>query len=281
MADDLGGGRRRRGRRQGRGRPPSPLLDIRGQLPGSARTALGCLGLAAVVGLWLWASSRETKGIVVPSPAETFTALRELHEDGDLWDALEASGGRILYGYSISMAIGVVLGVLMGSVVSVEALFEAPIGFMRYVPAGALTPLMILWLGIDEAPKVTLIVIGTVFFNVLMVADVARAVPRELIEASYTLGARRGTVLTRIVFRHSIPGMVDVARINLAAGWLMLVVAELLAAEQGLAVTIVKVQRLRGYDTMFAILLVFGLVGILSDLALRWLRNASAPWARP
>jgi NitT/TauT family transport system permease protein len=282
--DGDGPGRgRRRGRRsrQGRGRPPSPLLDIRSDLPAIHRTALAVVGLAGVLGLWLWAASRETKGIVVPSPAETWTALRELHETGALWDALQASGGRIFKGYLISMGFGIVLGVAIGSLRSVEATLETPIAFMRYVPAAALTPLMMLWLGIDEAPKITLIVLGTVFFNILMVADVARAVPRELIEASYTLGARRTTVLLRVVYRHSMPGIVDVARINLAAAWLMLVVSELLAAEEGLALRIVKAQRFKNYDTMFAILFVFGVLGIASDLLLRWLRNRSSPWARP
>jgi NitT/TauT family transport system permease protein len=169
----------------------------------------------------------------------------------------------------------------VGSLRSVEAALEAPIGFMRYVPATALTPLLLLWLGIGESPKITLIVVGTVFFNILMVADVARNVPRELLEASYTLGAGRLTVLRRIILRHSVPGIIDVARINLAAGWLMLVVAELLAAQEGLAFRIIRAQRFRQVDTMFAMLVVFGIIGVISDLALRRLRDASSPWARP
>ena len=266
---------------KGRGRPPSLLLDLRSDLPGRVRAALALFGLVAVFALWLFAASRPSRTVVVPTPGATFTALRELWSDGRLWVDLKASGERIVYGYSISMLIGVVVGVGMGSLRSAEATVEAPIAFMRYVPAAALTPLMLSWFGIDEMPKITLIVLGTVFFNVLMVADVARAVPRELIEASYTLGARRSTVLRKIVFRHSLPGIIDVARINLAAGWLMLVVAELLAAKEGLAFRIIKSQRFHNYDTMFAILFVFGVVGVLSDLGLRWLRNISSPWARP
>ena len=75
-----------------------------------------------------------------------------------------------------------------GAFPGVEGGLEAPIGFLRYIPASALTPLMLLWLGVDEAPKITLIVVGTVFFNILMVADVARSVPRELIDAAATPG---------------------------------------------------------------------------------------------
>ena len=157
------------------------------------------------------------------------------------------------------MAIGVVVGIADRHVRRRrESFFEPQIGFLRYIPATALTPLFLLWLGIGESPKITLIVVGTVFFNILMVADVARAVPRELLNASATLGAGRWTTIRKVILPHSVPGIIDVARINLAAAWLMLVVAELLAAQEGLAFRIVRAQRFRAVDTMFALLIVFG-----------------------
>jgi len=204
-----------------------------------------------------------------------------LQRDGTLGADLWASLQRVLIGYTISVAIGVVLGIAIGTFASIEAFFEAQIGFLRYIPASALTPLFLIWLGIGEAPKIWLIVVGTVFYNVLMIADVARAVPRELLDASYTLGAGRTTVVRRVILRHCVPGIIDVARINLAAAWLMLVVAELLAAQEGLAYQITRAQRFRAVDTMFALLIVFGLIGLLSDLALRFIRNVTSPWARP
>jgi NitT/TauT family transport system permease protein len=105
-------------------------------------------------------------------------------------------------------------------------------------------------------------------------------VPRELLNASYTLGATRRTVVRRVILPHSMPGIVDVARINLAAAWLMLVVAELLAAQKGLAFEIIKAQRFRAVDTMFALLIVFGVIGLVSDVFLRWFRGRIAPWAK-
>jgi NitT/TauT family transport system permease protein len=254
---------------------------VRGELGERTRWALAAAGLACVAALWLWAAGREGGTTMVPTPAETLMALHDQWQEGNLWSDFTASSSRIAWGYAISMAFGVALGVLVGSLRSAEAAFEAPIGFMRYVPATALTPLLLLWMGIGEAPKIMLIVLGTVFFNILMVADVARAVPRELLDAAYTLGAGRIAVLRRIVFRHSIPGIIDVARINLASAWLMLVVAELLAAQDGLAFRIVRSQRFRDVDTMFAMLIVFGVIGVVSDLALRRLRDVAAPWARP
>lgn len=237
-------------------------------------------GVACIIGLWVllstvWAS----EGFSVPTIGATWSALAEMAESGELATDFWASTRRVLIGYSISVALGVLLGVAIGSFATVDAFFEPQFGFLRYIPATALTPLFLIWLGIDEAPKIALIVVGTVFYNILMVADVARAVPGEMINASYTLGAGRLTVLRRVILPHSWPGIVDVTRINLAAAWLMLVVAELLAAQDGLAFRIIRAQRFRRIDRMFALLLVFGLLGIASDLALRAIRNRSARWA--
>jgi NitT/TauT family transport system permease protein len=238
------------------------------------------MGLVAVWVVAAQATAGSEQGVRVPTVAATWSALTDLWSSGTLQSDLAASGERILYGYGISIAIGVVVGVAIGAFPGVEGGLEAPIGFVRYIPASALTPLMLLWLGVDEAPKITLIVVGTVFFNILMVADVARGVPRELVHAAATLGASRRRIILRVVVPHSLPGMVDVARINLAAGWLMLVVAELLASDEGLAVRIARATRFLNFDVMFAVLIVFGAIGVLSDLALRGVRWAVAPWDR-
>jgi NitT/TauT family transport system permease protein len=266
-----------------RGRPLGTLGRIRGQLSLPWRLGLGGLGLMGLVAVWVVAAEATAgaeQGVRVPTAAATWSALTDLWSSGTLQSDLAASGERILYGYGISIAIGVVVGVAIGAFPGVEGGLEAPIGFVRYIPASALTPLMLLWLGVDEAPKITLIVVGTVFFNILMVADVARGVPRELVHAAATLGASRRRIILRVVVPHSLPGMVDVARINLAAGWLMLVVAELLASDEGLAVRIARATRFLNFDVMFAVLIVFGAIGVLSDLALRGVRWAVAPWDR-
>ena len=266
--------------RRTRGRRQRTLLRIGGQLDLRWRVALGVLGVAVVMGVWMLAAARAgNNGAVIPTPSDTIRALGELWRDGVLRTDLWASTHRILIGYGISVAIGIVVGIAIGTFASIEAFFEAPIGFLRYIPASALIPVFLLLLGIGESPKVWLIVVGTVFFNILMIADVARAVPRELIDAAYTLGAGRWTVVRRVVWRHSLPGIIDTARVNLAAAWLMLVVSELLAADAGLAFQIVRAQRFRAVDKMFALLFVFGVIGLASDLFLRWLRNRTSPWA--
>jgi len=268
-------------RRGTRGRRQHALLRIREDIPTPWRIGLMAAGLATPILLWVLLSRSSSSDLIIPSPAQTWQGGKRLYDEGVLFGDFWASSQRILIGYSISMAIAIVLGLAMGTFRSIESFLEPPSGFMRYIPATALVPLMLFWLGIDETPKITLIVLGSVFFNLLMVADVARNVPKEIINASYTLGAGRLTVLRRVILPHSLPGIIDVARINLAAAWSILVVAELLAAQEGLAFRIVRAQRFRQIDEMFAILIIFGAIGVVSDLALRALRNRTAPWARP
>ena len=264
-----------------RGRTHHPLVRIFDDIPQIWRVGLITTGLAMLFIVWGIAASSSSSGMVIPTPAQTWQGLARLHSEGVLWGDIWASCRRVAIGYAISMLIAVTIGSLMGLYRSAESLLEAPIGFLRYIPATALVPLMLFWLGVDEMPKIVLIVIGSAFFNILMVADVVRNVPRELVNAAYTLGAGRMRVLRRGVLTHPMPGIIDVARINLAAAWAILVVAELLAAQEGIAFRIVRAQRFRQIDEMFALLIVFGVIGIVSDLALRALRNRAAPWARP
>jgi len=261
-----------------RGRRPSKLFGIRTTIAPGWRIGFGLLGVATVFAVWFWGAG--SGSAIIPTPLASWNAFTKMVGDGSFQTDLWASAQRVAIGYAISMAIGVVLGVAIGTFATVEAFFEPQIGFLRYIPAPALLPLFLLLLGFDETPKIWLIVVGTVFYNVLMTADVARNVPREMLNASYTLGASRWTVVRRVILPHSLPGIIDVARINLAAAWSMLVVAELLGAKAGLAYTINLSQRFRAVDVMFALLIVFGVIGILSDVALRRLRWLVSPWAR-
>src|SRR5690606_22994354 len=124
-----------------------------------------------------------------------------------------------------------------------------------------------------------LIFIGTVFFNTLMTANVVWQVPTELVRVASTLGAGTFTVFRKVIFPHSVPGMIDAVRVNLAAAWQLIVIAELFAANDGLGFRIVQSQKFLRTDQIFAVLIVIGLIGLTSDFALRALRNRVAAWS--
>lgn len=221
------------------------------------------------------------KPLFLPTPAAVVSAFGNLVSSGDLGRDLGASLTRVGIGFAIVVAISVPLGVCIGTFPSCRALFEPVIGLLRYMPAPAFIPLLIIWLGLGESSKIALLVIGTVFFNTLMSADAAAGVSKELIHSSYTLGASRPVVLRKVVLPYALPGLIDAMRVNIAATWNLVVVAELIAAQQGLGYRIVRAQRFRQTDQIFAVLIVIGVVGLSIDLGFRLLRNRVSPWAKP
>jgi NitT/TauT family transport system permease protein len=216
---------------------------------------------------------------ILPPLLDTFTAGWDMAVSGELFVDLWASTERVLYGFGLGLVVAVPIGILMGAFHAGEALFEPVFAMLRYLPAPAFIPVFLVWFGIDEAPKIALVFVGTVFFNTLMTADVVRAVPRELINVSYTLGARRGEVLRKVIVPHSLPGIIDTIRVNIAVAWALLVIAEVVSSTTGLGRSIMQAQRFQRIDEMFALLLVIGVIGVIMDVTLRLLRARVGRWA--
>jgi NitT/TauT family transport system permease protein len=260
-------------------RPPRALFAIRAPLPRSTRATLITISVAIPVLAWL------VLGVVhvvdprfLPTPLQVWQAGLSMARDGQLATDTWTTVQRIGYGYGLSVVVAVPLGIAMGSFTAAHSLLEPLTGLLRYLPAAAFTPLLLIWLGIDEPPKVALIFIGTVFFNMLMTADAVRLVPVDLIRVSYTLGARRSEVLRKVVVPHALPGIVDTVRVNFAAAWNLVVVAELVNSETGLGKRILLSQRFTQTDRIFAILVVIAAIGVLTDVALRLLRDRLGRW---
>ncbi|GAA4255017.1 ABC transporter permease [Dactylosporangium darangshiense] len=260
-------------------RPPRAVLAIRAPLPPAARITLAALSVLLPLAVWLvLGATGAVDPRYLPAPDKVWHAGLDMAASGQLWTDLWATLQRILYGFGLAVLVSVPLGIAMGSFNAANALLEPLSGLLRYLPAAAFTPLLLIWLGIGENPKIALIFLGTVFFNMLMTADVVRLVPRDFIDVAYTLGARRGEVLRKIIVPHSLPGMLDAVRVNFAAAWNLVVVAELVNSETGLGKRILLAQRFTQTDKIFAILVVIALVGVATDVLLRLARNRIGRW---
>lgn len=263
------------------GRRPSRFWRVRDDIPRRLRIALAIASVTIPILAWIVLdATHAVNPIFLPSPLRVLTAARALVTTGVLVEDMSASLMRIGIGFGIAVLISVPLGLAMGTFKSVEALFEPVIGLVRYMPATAFVPLLLIWFGLDEAPKIALIVIGVVFFNTLMTANVVWQVPTELIKVASTLGAGNTAVFTKVIFPYSLPGIIDAMRVNLAAAWNLIVVSELVASDQGLGYRIVRAQKFQRMDEIFSLLIVIGILGLASDLALRTLRNRVSPWSQ-
>ncbi len=179
----------------------------------------------------------------------------------------------------LATLVAIPLGMLAGNLRVFEALFEPVIGFVRYMPVPAFIPLLMLYTGIGEAPKLLVIFIGTVVQETVMIADVTKTTKADLLRAAMALGANQRELFVRVIWPASLPGIFDVARVNLGFAWTYLVVAELVAANEGLGYRILKSQRFLQTDTIFLYLLIIGALGVASDAAFKLVQRRLFPWA--
>lgn len=240
--------------------------------------------MAASIGVplllwWLITTLGSVDPKFLPSPANVLEAFQRLWSTGELQIDTVASLWRVGVGFGLAALFAIPVGVLMGSFASIRALLEPAFGLMRYMPAPAFIPLLILYMGIGEGPKVSLIFIGVFFFNALMVMDTVKFVPKDLIEATYTLGGDRLQTLLQVIFPHVLPGILDACRINLAAAWQLVIVSELIAATEGLGRRISVAGRFLKTDEIFVGLIVIGVIGLTFDLLFQYLLRVSCKWA--
>ena len=254
----------------------APRTDI----PRRVASLAGAVVTSLLLGLWcLVTYGGLVRTNFLPPPHAVIAAAVRFAADGRLFVDIWASVRVILLGFVISSVLAVPLGILMGSFRIVQAAIEPTINFIRYLPVTSMIPLLILWVGIGIEQKVSVIIIGTFFQQVVLIADVAAQVPRDLINVSYTLGATRRQVVSRVLIPATLPGIVDALRITMGWAWTYLVVAELVAANTGLGY--LSLQAMRGFrvDVIFLAILIIGLLGMVMDFTFRSLRRWLLAWA--
>lgn len=261
---------------------PSIFWQISEDLPPRLNFVLITASIAVPFSLWwLVTMMGNLDPKFLPSPLQVMTAALRLWKSGELLNDTIASLWRVGVGFGLSSLFAIPIGLMMGSFRSIRSLLEPLFGLIRYMPAPAFIPLLILYQGIGEEPKVTLIFIGTFFFNALMVMDTVKFVPKELIEATYMLGGNRVATVMQVIFPHVLPGILDACRINLAAAWQLVIVAELVAATEGLGRRISVAGRFLRTDEIFVGIIVIGFIGLAFDLIFQYTLRLACQWSSP
>lgn len=225
--------------------------------------------------------------VYLPAPHEVVTAFYTsfttepkrrsenwLHES--LWSSIQV----IFWGFLISSIVGIPMGILAGTYDFFSRLFEPFIEFFRYLPAPAFGALAVAILGIYQAPKIAIIVIGTFFQQVLVVANTTRKLDPSLLEAAQTLGAKNKSMLFRVVLPGILPDLYRDTRILLGWAWTYLIVAELIGTSSGITWFITQQARYKNFDNVFAAIIMIGIMGITIDLLLAWLGRRLFPWQK-
>lgn len=260
--------------------PPAPSIwSIAGRLSRAQYWAFALLGLLLPLVAWaIVSASGWVDPVFLPGPMAVLERMHLWLMEDELITDTGISIYRVVAGFALSAALALPLGLLIGAFRPVEALLEPLTDFIRYMPAVAFIPLVMLWFGIEESAKIAIIFIGTFFQMVLMVAENVRLVPTAQIEAAQTMGATRSEVIRLVLLQSAKPAMLDTLRITMGWAWTYLVVAELVASNSGLGYSILKAQRFLKTDTIFAGIILIGVIGLLMDQAFRWLHRRAFPY---
>ena len=223
--------------------------------------------------------------IYLPAPHEVATAFYTAfttppaQKDG-MWlhQSLLHSVQVIFWGFFISSLIGVPLGILCGTYSVIARLFEPFVEFFRYLPAPAFGALAVAILGIYDGPKIAVIVIGTLFQQILIVANTTRKLDYALLEAALTLGTSKFKLLLHVIIPGILPDLYRDQRILLGWAWTYLIVAELIGASSGITWFITQQARYQHFNNVYAAIIMIGIIGLGGDLVLAWFAKRLFPW---
>ena len=246
-------------------RRPAIALPRGRRWPPAAGLILPLLLLAA----WQWAS---TAGLYsasqLPPPSEVVSALGELLRRGELAHHVAISTQRVLIGFAAGSALGLTLGGLVGLSQVANAVLSPTIQAIRAVPSLAWVPLLLLWLGVGETPKIVLVAIGA-FFPVYTTVSAALAhLDPQLIEVGRAYGRSGLRLLGTVLYPAATPAILSGLRLGLAQGWLFLVAAELIASSMGLGFLLIDSQNTGRTDVMLLAIILLALLGKLTDALL-------------
>jgi len=246
------------------------------------QVALGLSGFilpALLILAWHLASvSGYIKPYLLPPPSTVVTTLWEITLNGVLFKHVQASVTRWAVGFVLGGGLGLLLGSWVGLSRGAERTLDTSVQMLRTVPFLAMAPLLIIWLGLDEAPKITLVGLAAFFPLYINTFAGIRNVDRKLIEVGRVYQLSSPEMLRRVIIPAALPAVFTGVRYGLGVAWLALVVAELMGATRGLGFMLVEGREFVRIDIIVGGIILFSLVGKIVDTFVRMLESRFLRW---
>ena len=263
---------------------PVALKTSQFKVPGAGNSA-GISVVTVIVLLLLWALVTNmgwVKPLFLPSPQAVFQQFYEYltgqANDKPLWQHFAASMFRVFAAFALACVTAIPLGIAMGMSRWVRGILDPPLEFYRPLPPLAYLPLIIIWFGIDELPKVLLIFLSCFAPLALAARAGMRSASQEQINAAYSMGASYWQVVRYVVLPSALPEILVGMRIAIGFGWTTLVAAEMVAANTGLGQMVLNASNFLRTDIVVMGIVVIGVVAYLFDLLMRWVERRAVPW---
>ena len=260
------------------------LKTSRFKVPGEG--ASGTISVVTVVGLFVvWfviTNLGLIKPLFLPSPQAVFQQFHEYltgtANDKPLWQHLVASVLRVSVAFWLAFLTAVPVGIAMGMSRVMRGIFDPPIEFYRPLPPLAYLPLIIIWFGIDETPKVLLIYLACFAPLALAARSGMKSAAQEQINAAYSMGASYRQVILHVILPSALPEILVGMRIAIGFGWTTLVAAKMVAANVGLGQMVLNASNFLRTDIVIMGIVVIGVIAYLFDLLMRWVERRLVPW---
>lgn len=251
-----------------------------GYAPGRVGRVVGpWLAPLGLVAIWECLSRTGViPGNLLPSPLAVVLATIDATRHGELLVHLGVSGLRAAGGLAIGASIGIVLGLAVGLSRPLQLVLDSPLQMLRAVPALALVPLVILWLGLGEAAKLFIVAVTVVFPVYLNTLHGVRSVDPQLLEMGRVYGLERAALYRDIVLPGALPSILVGLRFALGLSWLVLIIAEHIGATRGLGYVAVNAREFMQMDLLVMTIALWALLGKFADVLARRVERWLLPW---
>lgn len=262
----------------------APLKTSRFKVPGEGSSLMISITTVVVLfALWFIATNAGwVKPLFLPSPQ---AVLRQFVEyltgaanDKPLWQHFAASMFRVFTAFALACVTAIPIGIAMGMSRVARGIFDPPIEFYRPLPPLAYLPLIIIWFGIDELPKVLLIFLSCFAPLALAARSGMRSASQEQINAAYSMGASYMQVIRHVILPSAMPDILVGMRIAIGFGWTTLVAAEMVAANVGLGQMVLNASNFLRTDIVIMGIIVIGVLAFAFDMVMRYLEKVLVPW---
>jgi len=233
-------------------------------------TALGTLGFVIIIAVWaLVSAAGGSRPGLIPTPLAVAQVMIDGLVSGTLLNDLVVSTRRVVIGLAIGMVAAIPVGFVLGWFPKARVTFNPLVNFFRALPPIALVPLVVIYFGIGEVGRESILVYGAFFATVIIVYEGVAGIEEKYVRAGQTLGTNRFELFAKIVFPLSLPHIFTAARVSLGIAWSSLVAAELVAAQDGLGAAIQNASNFLEVPKMYAGIILIGVAALAMDLIIR------------
>lgn len=262
--------------------PKEKFLGLRGSVDRYQALFYGLIGIIAFFVIWEVAHelTPEKQQKFLPSVGQVVGKIFYLIGEKEYLGDVGKSVYRIYLSFFFACLVSVPLGLFMGSFVKLRAMINPTVGGLRYLPAASFVPLLLVYLGPTDVSKLSLLFLGCVFFLIALILDNVEAVPKELIESAETMGASRWHIVFKVTLPAAAPQILDSMRNMIAVSWTYLVIAEIVAATDGIGAVMMRGARFLHVDIIMGGILTIGVLGVLTDISFRIASHFLFPYLR-